>query len=115
MSKDTDIHSCSYFCHIPACIKAQRDELRQKLDAALDVILDLGGEVRVPEMEEAKQRRKDSERLDWIAQQSLEDLSFALVVDGAGCGKYYVSGDAYEAGYGPTLRTAIDAAMAPKG
>ena len=23
----TDIHSCSYSCHIPACIKAQRDEL----------------------------------------------------------------------------------------
>ena len=25
------IHSCSYYCHIPACIKAQRDELRDKL------------------------------------------------------------------------------------
>ena len=24
----TDIHSCSYFCQIPECIKAQRDELR---------------------------------------------------------------------------------------
>ena len=55
--------------------------------------------------------RKDSERLDWIAQQSLEDLSLALVVDGARCGQYYVSGDAYEAGYGHTLRAAIDAAM----
>ena len=82
MSKDTDIHSCSYFCERPECIKAQRDELR-----------------------------KDYERLDWIAQQSLEDLSFALVVDGARCGQYYVSGDAYEAGYGQNLRAAIDAAM----
>ncbi|MEN9588589.1 MAG: hypothetical protein RLZZ481_375 [Pseudomonadota bacterium] len=27
------IHSCSYYCHIPACIKAQRDELRDKLAA----------------------------------------------------------------------------------
>jgi hypothetical protein len=25
------IHSCSYYCQIPACIKAQRDELREKL------------------------------------------------------------------------------------
>ena len=24
------IHSCSYFCDRPACIKAQRDELRDK-------------------------------------------------------------------------------------
>ena len=26
------IHSCSYFCDKPACIKAQRDELRDRLD-----------------------------------------------------------------------------------
>jgi len=26
-----NIHSCSYYCHIPACIKAQRDDLRDKL------------------------------------------------------------------------------------
>ena len=26
----TDIHSCSYYCHKPECIKAQRDELRDK-------------------------------------------------------------------------------------
>ena len=23
-----DVHSCSYFCQIPACIKRQRDEMR---------------------------------------------------------------------------------------
>jgi hypothetical protein len=28
---DTDIHSCGYYCDRPACIKAQRDELRDKL------------------------------------------------------------------------------------
>lgn len=28
-----DIHSCSYYCDRPACIKAQRDELRGKLFA----------------------------------------------------------------------------------
>jgi hypothetical protein len=29
------IHSCSYHCHRPACIKAQRDELRDKLAALI--------------------------------------------------------------------------------
>jgi len=28
-----NIHSCSYFCDLPACIKRQRDELRDKLEA----------------------------------------------------------------------------------
>lgn len=28
----TDIHSCSYHCERPACIKAQRDELLQLLE-----------------------------------------------------------------------------------
>jgi Protein of unknown function (DUF551) len=28
----TDIHSCSYYCDKPECIKAQRDELREKLE-----------------------------------------------------------------------------------
>ena len=28
---DTDIHSCGYYCDRPACLKAQRDELRDKL------------------------------------------------------------------------------------
>lgn len=31
--KDPDrIHSCSYYCMNPACIQAQRDELRDKLE-----------------------------------------------------------------------------------
>jgi hypothetical protein len=28
---DYDIHSCGYYCDRPACVKAQRDELREKL------------------------------------------------------------------------------------
>lgn len=28
---DTDVHSCGYYCDRPMCIKAQRDELREKL------------------------------------------------------------------------------------
>ena len=31
MKYDTDIHSCGYYCDRPACLKAQRDELRDKL------------------------------------------------------------------------------------
>lgn len=31
-----DIHSCSYYCDRPACIKAQRDELRDKYFALLE-------------------------------------------------------------------------------
>lgn len=27
----TDVHSCSYYCDRPECIKAQRDELRDRL------------------------------------------------------------------------------------
>ena len=27
---DTDIHSCGYYCDRPACVKAQRNELRDK-------------------------------------------------------------------------------------
>jgi hypothetical protein len=30
MTRD-DIHTCSYSCERPACIKAQRDELAQRL------------------------------------------------------------------------------------
>jgi len=26
-----DIHSCSYYCDRPACVKEQRDELRQRV------------------------------------------------------------------------------------
>lgn len=27
----TDIHSCSYYCDRPECVKAQRDELREEV------------------------------------------------------------------------------------
>ena len=29
----SDLHTCSYYCNRPECIKAQRDELRGKLFA----------------------------------------------------------------------------------
>ena len=32
------IHTCSYYCERPGCIRAQRDELRQKLEQAEDAV-----------------------------------------------------------------------------
>ncbi len=32
-----DIHTCDYFCERPGCIKAQRDELRERLFAWIPV------------------------------------------------------------------------------
>ena len=32
----SDLHTCSYYCDRPECIKAQRDELRAKYSALLD-------------------------------------------------------------------------------
>jgi hypothetical protein len=29
------LHTCSYYCERPGCIRAQRDELRQKLEQAV--------------------------------------------------------------------------------
>lgn len=46
----TDIHSCSYYCDRPECIKAQRDELRERLAqperiqlTARDFVVTVGG------------------------------------------------------------------------
>jgi hypothetical protein len=38
------IHTCSYFCDRPDCIKAQRDELRQKFEQAEKPWVDLTDE-----------------------------------------------------------------------
>jgi hypothetical protein len=40
--------------------------LREELDAALDVVVSLGGEVRLPEIEAAAELRRDAERYRWI-------------------------------------------------
>ena len=36
MSNIDEIHSCSYYCDRPGCIKAQRDELRDKYEEAVN-------------------------------------------------------------------------------
>ena len=33
MSESTDMHSCSYYCDRPDCVRQQRDELRDRLEA----------------------------------------------------------------------------------
>lgn len=32
MTTNTDVHTCSYYCERPGCIRAQRDELRDRLE-----------------------------------------------------------------------------------
>jgi len=32
------IHTCSYYCNRPECVRAQRDELRQKLEQAEQIV-----------------------------------------------------------------------------
>jgi len=49
---DTDIHSCGYYCERPACIKAQRDELRQKLFSDQAVKTYSGGKPNYTQPEE---------------------------------------------------------------
>lgn len=36
-----DIHSCSYFCDRPDCVRAQRDELRAKVESQSEIIAEL--------------------------------------------------------------------------
>jgi len=91
---DTDIHSCGYYCDRPDCIKAQRDELRDKLFEGQAVKTYSGGKPNYTEPEETfegwplhsgvPQRKLDGVagevkvqiRTDkeWIRQPSLESL-----------------------------------------
>lgn len=34
MTTNTDAHTCSYYCERPECVRRQRDELRDRLEAA---------------------------------------------------------------------------------
>ena len=55
---------------------------------------------------------KDSEALNWIERQHLEELGMGLVIDAPNDGKYYVRGDSGTTHYGKTLREALASAMA---
>jgi hypothetical protein len=54
---DYDIHSCGYYCDRPACIKAQRDELRQKLFSDQAVKTYSGGKPNYTQPDEALMKR----------------------------------------------------------
>ena len=44
----TEVHSCSYFCDRPGCIKAQRDELRATKALPAGVEREVGEASRMP-------------------------------------------------------------------
>ena len=54
---DTDIHSCGYYCDRPACLKAQRDELRDKLFEGQAVKTYSGGKPNYTQPDEALMKR----------------------------------------------------------
>lgn len=77
LRKDTDIHSCNYFCDRPACITAQRDELRAKhaaLTADYDVVSNahaLACNLHYRTTEQLDALRQDAARLDWLLDNAL--------------------------------------------
>ena len=87
-------HSCSYHCHLPECIKAQRDELRDKLAEC----------------------QRDAGRLEWLAREGY--FIWTQPVDGycssveyCVCEIHGYSPDDEITDYFGDWRQAIDAAM----
>lgn len=35
MTANTDVHTCSYYCERPECVRLQRAELRDRMESAL--------------------------------------------------------------------------------
>lgn len=68
MPSSGDIHTCSYHCNRPECIKAQRDELRDSLAAA----------------------EADAGRLDW-----LEEKPYWVTVQSQPSGEFIHSGSGH--------------------
>jgi hypothetical protein len=75
---DTDIHSCGYYCDRPDCIKAQRDELRQKLFSDQAVKTYSGGKPNYTQPIEKEWVGLTDEEIDegakqsWVSQQAFE-------------------------------------------
>lgn len=55
---------------------------------------------------------QDTDRLNWIERQHLEEIGMGLVIDAPNDGQYYINGDDGKTHYGHTLREAIDKARA---
>lgn len=78
------IHTCSYYCERPGCVRAQRDELWERLEAALaqqPAAVD-GPDAQVAEIEAL---RAEVERL-----KSMTDVTMGI---GSGDGNLFVHGD----------------------
>lgn len=105
-----------------AQLDARITELRAHLDAALDAVIDLGGEVRLPEIEDAKRLRADARRyqwlLEWLQCNSLLCVQWCKPNAVSAVGNYWVLRSPYMvdgngcAGYGKTEDDAIDSAIA---
>lgn len=54
---DYDIHSCGYYCDRPLCIKAQRDELRNKMFSDQAIKTYSGGKPNYTQPDEALMKR----------------------------------------------------------
>jgi len=61
---DYDIHSCGYYCDRFACIKAQRDELRDKLFGEQWVKTYSGGKPNYTQQEENLTTEKNIQTSD---------------------------------------------------
>jgi hypothetical protein len=61
---DYDIHSCGYYCDRFACIKAQRDELRDKLFSNQAVKTYSGGKPNYTQPEENLTTEKNIQTSD---------------------------------------------------
>ena len=64
---DTDIHSCGYYCDRPLCIKAQRDELRNKMFSDQAVKTYLGGKPNYTQPELNKRTMAKTRQEAWDA------------------------------------------------
>jgi hypothetical protein len=73
---DTDIHSCGYYCDRPACLKAQRDELRDKLFEGQAVKTYSGGKPNYtqPIEKETAYQKGYNDAMGWKTQNHLEHL-----------------------------------------
>lgn len=123
----SDIHSCSYYCTRPACVLAQRDELRDSITALQARVAELEADreqfertidqqegmysqccdERMALRADLAAARADAARLEWLAQHPLEG-TIRIGGDLKPCTFWGVSSA------GTDLRAAIDAAMKEK-
>ena len=73
---DYDIHSCGYYCDRPACIKAQRNELRDKLFSEQCVKTYSGGKPNYTEPEEILTTEKNIQTSDNKQAESTQTKGF---------------------------------------